>query len=189
MGAVRFLIILCVQLTVVPATQDSRQTVGDPPSAIPDVVFIPTPRDVVGEMLRLAGVKEDDVVYDLGCGDGRIVVEAARKYGCRAVGYDIDPLRVEAARERARLAGVEKRVTIHEQDLFTADLHDATVVTLYLSTKYNTQLVPQLKQLRPGARVVSLLFEIPGTKPDQIVRVKSKVDGKIHVLFLWTAPL
>jgi SAM-dependent methyltransferase len=189
--------VLCLLVALVPplslagvaGAAPPCQTSAEPANVIPEVVFIPTPDDVVDGMLRLAGVQSEDVVYDLGCGDGRILVRAAKQYGCRAVGCDIDPLRVRSARASARHNGVEKLVTIHQQDLFAVDLRDTTVVMLYLSTKYNARLVPQLDRLRPGSRIVSHLFEIPGIQPDRVVSLKSKVDGRTHNLFLWTTPL
>ena len=141
---------------------------------IPDVMYIPTPPDVVQEMLKLAQVGKDDVVYDLGCGDGRIVVAAAKQFGCRAVGVDIDPLRVAAARQRVRDNHVEHLVRIEQANLFDVPLADATVITLYLSTKYNTRLIPQLNQAKPGTRIVSHLFEIKGIKADKSVEVTSR---------------
>ncbi len=166
-----------------------RQSEADKPGFVPDVVYIPTPHDVVDAMLQLAGVQKDDVVYDLGCGDGRILIRAAKQYGCQAVGCDIDPLRVRAARENVTKSGVDKQVAIHQQDMFMMDWSDATVVTLYLTPKYNARLLPQLQQLADGARVVSHMFEIPGLKPGKVVQLKSKVDGRTHLLYLWTAPL
>jgi SAM-dependent methyltransferase len=157
-------------------------------SRIPDVVYIPTPDDVVDRMLRLAAVTKDDVVYDLGCGDGRIVIAAARKYGCRTVGVDVDPLRVNAAERNVRKHGVEKLVTIRQQDLFAVDLSQAIVITLYLSTRYNTRLVPELNKTKPGSRVVSHLFGIEGVTPDKVVTVRSKHDRHEHRLLLWTTP-
>lgn len=156
---------------------------------IPDVIYIPTPDDIVDRMLRLAAVTKDDVVYDLGCGDGRIVIAAAKTYGCRAVGVDIDPLRADAAKENVRKYGLEKLVTIRQQDLFEVDLREATVVTLYLSTRYNTRLVPELAKMKPGSRVVSHLFGIEGIAPDKVVTVRSKHDRHEHHLFLWNMPL
>ena len=156
---------------------------------IPDVMFIPTPPDVVQEILKLAKVRKGDVVYDLGCGDGRIVVAAAKRYGCRAVGIDIDPLRVEEARQRVRDNHVEHLVEIRQGNLFDVQLKDATVITLYLSTKYNTRLLPQLNQTKPGTRVVSHLFGIKGVKADKSVEVTSKADRHKHKLLLWKTPL
>ena len=152
-------------------------------------MYIPTPPDVVQEMLKLAQVGKDDVVYDLGCGDGRIVVAAAKQFGCRAVGVDIDPLRVAAARQRVRDNHVEHLVRIEQANLFDVPLADATVITLYLSTKYNTRLIPQLNQAKPGTRIVSHLFEIKGIKADKSVEVTSRLDQHQHRLLLWTTPL
>jgi tRNA G37 N-methylase Trm5 len=156
---------------------------------VPDVMYIPTPHDVVDKMLELAAVRKDDVVYDLGCGDGRIVVAAAKRFGCRAHGVDVDPLRVEDAKRNVKKNGVEHLVTIREGDLFEVDLSEATVVTLYLSTRYNTKLVPQLNRMKPGSRIVSHLFGIKGVKPDRVIQVPSKADKRKHALLLWTTPL
>ncbi len=156
---------------------------------LPAVVFIPTPHDVAARMLELAAVGKDDVVYDLGCGDGRIVVAAAKQYGCRARGVDIDPRRVEESRANVHRGGVEALVTIEKQDLFAVDLRPASVVVLYLSPKYNGQLLPQLEKLRPGSRIVSHQFAIPGIEPEKAIRMRSKEDPHEHTLYLWTAPL
>jgi SAM-dependent methyltransferase len=129
------------------------------------------------------------VLYDLGCGDGRVAVMAARRHGCRAVGVDIDPRRVRAARERAAREGVAERVRIEEGDLFEVDLRRATVVFLYLSSSYNARLRPQLAALRPGARVVSHQFGIAGVPAARIVGLTSRDDGQHHTLLLWRAPL
>jgi SAM-dependent methyltransferase len=158
-------------------------------AAIPDILFIPTPNDVVDRMLELAGVKKQDLVYDLGCGDGRIVVAAAKKFGCRAMGVDIDPRRVEQSRVNAKKARVENLVKIEKQDLFLVDLRPASVVVLYLSPKANARLIPQLEKLAPGSRVVSHQFEIPGLKPDQVIEVQSKENRHKHTLYLWKTPL
>ena len=169
------------------AEKTSRAGTATP--RIPDVVYIPTPDDVVDRMLRLAAVTKDDIVYDLGCGDGRIVIAAAKKYGCRAVGVDIDPLRVDAAKKNVRKHGLEKLVAIRQQDLFEVNLSEATVVTIYLSTRYNTRLVPELDRMKPGSRVVSHLFGIERLAPDKAVMVRSKHDRHEHHLFLWNIPL
>jgi precorrin-6B methylase 2 len=155
---------------------------------IPDVMYIPTPHDVVERMLQLAAVRKDDVLYDLGCGDGRIVVAAAKRYGCRAVGVDIDPLRVRDARRNVRENHVEHLVTIKEGDLFKVDLSEATVVTLYLSTRYNEKLLPQLSRMRPGSRVVSHRFGMKTLEPDKVVRVRSREGRWSHPLLLWDLP-
>jgi SAM-dependent methyltransferase len=154
----------------------------------PDARFVPTPQDVVEKMLELAKVKKTDVVYDLGCGDGRIVVTAAKKYGCKAVGFDIDPARVKDSLANVRKNKVEKLVTIQKKDLFTLDLSKANVVTLYLLPELNVKLIPQLKKLPPGSRIVSNDHDMRGVKPDKVVPVKSS-DGEEHTVYLWTTPL
>ena len=147
----------------------------------PDVVFVPTPQPVVDAMLELAQVKAGDVVYDLGSGDGRIVITAAKKYGARGVGIEMDPALVKKSRENAAAAGVSDRVRFVTQDLFTADLRPATVVTLYLLQSINERLRPKLvRELTPGARVVSHVFNMgPEWPPEQTITVdRSRV-------FLW----
>ncbi len=160
-----------------------------PPHRVPDVVYIPTPHDIVEKMLQLAAVGKDDVVYDLGCGDGRIVIAAARKYGCKAIGVDIDPLRVEQSRKNVATNNVGHLVTIEQRDLRTLDLRQATVVTLYLTPGYNTRLIPQLEKMKPGSRIVSHAFAMHPIKPDRTVTVTAKESGRKHTLYLWTVPL
>lgn len=155
----------------------------------PDVVYVPTPPDVVAKMLELAKVKKDDLVYDLGCGDGRIVVMAAKKYGCQAVGFDINPKRVKEARANVRENGVENLVKIEEADIFTLDLSKADVITLYLLPRLNVRLIPQLEKLKPGSRIVSHSFDMKGVKPDQVVEMHSKDNDIDHRIYLWTTPL
>src|SRR5579864_8770707 len=143
--------------------------------------YVRTPDHVVSAMLKLAGVKAADTVYDLGCGDGRIVIAAAKEYGARGVGIDIDPERVQEARDNARKADVEALVKFEVNDLFAADIHNATVVTLYLLPDVNLRLRPKLlKELKPGARVVSHGFHMGDWKPDK----DEVVDGS-HI-YLWT---
>ena len=153
------------------------------------VEYVVTPHDVVSRMLQLAGVRRDDVVYDLGCGDGRILIAAAKKYHCQAVGFDLDPLRVEEARASARKHHVSDRVTVELKDILTVDLRPATVVTLYLGTELNRKLIPQLKQLAPGTRIVSHNFAIGDIPPDRVVRMTSREDQEDHLIYLWTCPL
>jgi outer membrane protein assembly factor BamB len=154
----------------------------------PDVIFVPTPQDVVEKMLELARVQKNDVVYDLGCGDGRIVVTAAKKYGCKGVGYDLDPDCVKLARECVARENLGGLVTVERQDLFKADLQQASVITLYLGTKLNEKLIPRLERLKPGTRIVSHAFDMPGILPERVVRVLSNEDGIEHALYLWTVP-
>jgi precorrin-6B methylase 2 len=158
-------------------------------SAVVFVEFVPTPQDVVERMLAMAKVTKDDVVCDLGCGDGRIVITAARRYGCRAIGYDLDPLRIQEARKNAAEHGVAHLVTIEQKDVLKADLGDASVVTLYMGPELNARLIPQLHKLRPGSRIVSHEFAIGDLTPDKTVEVTSRADGRKHTIYLWTCPL
>ena len=152
-----------------------------------DVPYVQTPAPVVEAMLALAEVGPDDVVYDLGAGDGRIVIAAARWRGARGVGIEIDPDLVRQARLAAERAGVADRVRFETRDLFTADLRAATVVTLYLSPDLNARLRPRLlAELRPGARIVSHQFPMADWTPSRTVRLT--VDGREHVLYLWIVP-
>jgi outer membrane protein assembly factor BamB len=155
----------------------------------PDAVFVTTPPDVVEKMLELAAVKKSDVVVDLGCGDGRIVVTAARKYGCKAVGYDIDAACVRLARDSVKENRVEGLVRIEQADLFGVDLGKVDVVTLYLLPGLNKRLQPQLEKMKPGSRIVSHAFDMPGVEPDRVVSVVSKEDEVEHTIYLWTTPL
>jgi len=154
-----------------------------------DVVFVPTPRDVVDKMLRLARVRKDDLLYDLGCGDGRIVVTAAGRYGCRAEGFDIDPRRVKESLQNVRKNNVENLVTIEQKDIFTLDLSRADVITLFLLPSLNANLIPQLEKLKPGSRIVSHSFAMAGVEPDKIVTMISREDQCEHKIYLWTTPL
>jgi precorrin-6B methylase 2 len=152
-----------------------------------DVPYHPTPITVVEEMLRLAEVKPDDVVYDLGCGDGRIVVTAAKLYGVKAVGVDLDPERVEESKENVRKNGVENLVTIRQQNIFDTDLSEASVVTLYLYPSVNLALKPTLQnQLKPGSRIVSHAFDMGDWEPEKEVTVEYK--GALYDVFLWRIP-
>ena len=151
------------------------------PARTPDIFFVPTRYAIADAMLRLAGVANDDLVYDLGSGDGRIVIMAAQKYGARGVGIELDPKLIAAARDIAREGGVSDRVSFIEGDLFTADISKATVVTLYLSNTVNARLEQKLRtELKPGTRIVSQQFQI-GRWPAERRVVVDDVE-----LFLWT---
>jgi SAM-dependent methyltransferase len=159
----------------------------------PDVIYVPTPQQVVDKMLEMAEVKKGDVVYDLGCGDGRIVVTAAKKYGVKAIGFDIDPQRVKEAKENVRTNQVEHLVTIKQEDIFTLDLREASVVTLYLLPDLNVRLMPQLAKLKPGSRIVSHDFDMRGAKPVQTHQVNTEGDDKdgfggSHTVYKWVVP-
>jgi SAM-dependent methyltransferase len=155
----------------------------------PDVVYVPTPHDVVTKMLELAEVKRGDVLYDLGCGDGRIVVAAAKKLHCKATGFEIDDERVAEARRNVKRAKVENLATIEQKDIFTIDLNPASVVTLYLLPALNVKLIPQLEKLNPGSRIVSHDFDMKGVLPDKVLHMTSKEDNVEHTLYLFTTPL
>jgi SAM-dependent methyltransferase len=156
-----------------------------------DVPYVPTIEAAVKAMLKLADVKNSDTVYDLGCGDGRIVIAAAKEYGAHGVGIDINPERIQEAQENARKAGVEKLVRFEENDLFEADIHGASVVTLFLLSSVNLKLRPKLlKDLKPGTRIVSNTFDMGDWKPDKELTLDNSADeeGLSHKFFLWIVP-
>jgi SAM-dependent methyltransferase len=156
---------------------------GQQPQRTPDIHFVPTPEEVVEAMLRLADVGKNDVVYDLGSGDGRIPIAAARRFGARGVGIDLDPKLVAQATRNAQDRGVADRVRFIEGDIFLADLSEATVVTLYLLTSINERLRPKLlKELRPGTRIVSHQFRMGDWQPEREIVVDYRP------LFLWRVP-
>ena len=164
--------LLIAGLTCVPARAQDEADL--------EVPYVPTPENVVAEMLKLANVKKTDVLYDLGSGDGRIVVTAAQKYGARGVGYDLNPERIQEATENAKKAGVSARVQFRQQDLFQADLREASVVTLYLLPSVNLKLRPKLwSELKPGTRIVSHDFDMGDWKPDKTV------DLEGHKIYFW----
>lgn len=175
-----------------------------------DIVYVPTPQKVVDKMLEIAKVTSNDVVYDLGCGDGRIVVSAAKK-GAKAIGFDIDPKRVEEARGHVKSGGVESNASIKWANVFSVDLSPATVVMLYLLPELNVRLIPQLEKLRPGSRILSHDFDMAGVTPDLVTTIQApefvnsegysayKGEGvpedtknykeRTHRIYLWTIPL
>ncbi len=169
-----------------PRASKERVTVNysaQQPNRAPDVIFVPTPQEVVDAMLKVAKVTEKDIVYDLGSGDGRIPVTAARVYGARAVGIDIDPERIAEANANAEASGVTDKVKFLNQDLFTTDFSEATVVTLYLLPSLNKKLQPKLmEELKPGTRIVSHAFDMGDWEPE----LKLNVGGRI--VYLWTIP-
>jgi SAM-dependent methyltransferase len=147
----------------------------------PDVVFVPTPQEVVDQMLKVANVHAGDVHYDLGCGDGRTVISAA-KLGAKATGIDINPVRIKESQENAAKQGMNGKVTFLLADLFEADFKDATVITLYLLPSLNVKLRPKLWQLKPGTRIVSHDFDMGDWKPEKTI----ELDG--HTVYYWTVP-
>jgi SAM-dependent methyltransferase len=161
------------------------------PKRAPDVPYVPTTDEAVDAMLKLGQVKKTDILYDLGCGDGRIVIAAAKKFGAHGVGIDINPERIAEAKENARKAGVENLVRFEENDLFLADFHEATVVTLFLLPNVNLKLRPKLLQdLKPGTRVVSNTFDMGDWKAEKEATVGSTDEESYlsHRLYLWTIP-
>ncbi|MGQ9635498.1 MAG: SAM-dependent methyltransferase [Bryobacteraceae bacterium] len=169
---------LVVSLGAAPAGAEQAKQLREP-----DVIYVPTPQEVVDAMLKLANVHKGDVVYDLGCGDGRIVVTAAKRYGVRGVGIDINPERIREAQQNAKENGVTNLVTFRNEDLFEADIKEATVVTLYLLTSLNIKLRPKLlRELKPGTRIVSHSFDMGEWKPDKTEQVNGRT------IYLWVVP-
>jgi ribosomal protein L11 methylase PrmA len=172
---------LCLAILVALVVPSSAQQT---PLRSPDVIFVPTPQEVVDAMLKLAKVTKSDVVYDLGSGDGRIPITAAKTYGARGVGIDIDPQRIKEAAENLRNADVGDRVRFLNQDLFTTDISEATVVTLYLLPSLNLKLLPKLnKELKPGTRIVSHAFDMGDAKPTETLNVNGRT------VYFWTIPI
>jgi SAM-dependent methyltransferase len=161
---------------------------------VPDIEYVPTPPNVVEKMLEVLKIQKTDVLYDLGCGDGRIPIAAAKKYGIKAVGFDIDPVRVKESRENVKKAGVEKLVTIELKDIFNVDLTPATVVSLYLLPELNVKLIPQLEKLAPGSRIASHDFDMAGVEPVNTWTImaphhRAPYKDREHYVYLWTTPL
>ena len=154
----------------------------------PDIGYLPTPQAAVDKLLELAQVRPGQLVYDLGCGDGRIVITAARRYRARGIGVDIDPAMVRRSRANVRRRGVARLVTIRQADIFDIDFSDADVVTLYLLPELNARLLPQLKKLKPGARIVSYEFDMPGARPARIYRGTHAHDGTPYRIYKWVVP-
>lgn len=174
------------------AAQPAGVSLENPaPVKEPDVIYVPTPQPAVDRMLEMAKIEKGDLLYDLGCGDGRIVVTAAKRFGIKAVGYDIDPERIKESRENVRTNGVEHLVTIKQEDIFTLDLREANVVTLYLLPQLNVRLMPQLRQLKPGSRIVSHDFDMRGAEPNEVAKVMvAYEDGDTveHTIYKWVVP-
>ncbi len=183
------------KIEAAPAPAAATETVLKPMARQPDVIYVPTPQKVVDRMLELAEVKPGDVVYDLGCGDGRIVVTAAKKYGVKAYGFDINPQRIKESLENVRANHVENLVTIKQEDIFTLDLSQANVITLYLLPSLNVKLMPQLAKCKPGTRIVSHDFDMRGAKPVVVEQITAESDsdenanfGPSHTMYKWVVP-
>jgi SAM-dependent methyltransferase len=174
------------------ATWEIKNWSFDPaplPRAWINAPYITTPMDVVERMFEIAEVKETDLLYDLGCGDGRMAIVAAEKFGCRSIGFDIEPERIRESRENAKTRGVEDRATFEQKDIFTLDLSEVDVVAMYLLPRYMPRLIPQFAQMRPGSRIVAHDIPIEGVPPDKVEYVTSAEDDKEHAIYLWITPL
>ena len=179
-------VLLALVLTAVAAAVAGATGAVAPSTEKPlDVPYVPTKEPVVDRMLQMAKIQPGDVLYDLGCGDGRIVIAAAKRFGIRGVGIDIDPVRIAEAQENAKKAGVADRVQFIQGDLFDADVKPASVVTLYLLPDVNLKLRPKLQSdLKPGSRIVSHNYNMGDWKPEQSAKVT--VDGTEHLVYMWT---
>ncbi|MBI4874142.1 MAG: methyltransferase domain-containing protein [Acidobacteria bacterium] len=186
----KLLLCSCAVVALLSAALAPAQTAK--PRREPDVPFVPTTEQAVEAMLKLADVKKTDIVYDLGCGDGRIVIAAAKSFGAHGVGVDINPVRIGEAKENAKKAGVENLVRFEENDLFEADIHEATVVTLFLLPNINLKLRPKLlADLKPGTRIVSNTFDMGDWKAEKETTVGNENDEDSylsHKFFLWIVP-
>jgi SAM-dependent methyltransferase len=176
------------------ASASAPATAEQPEERVPDIEYVPTPQNIVDKMLEVAKIQKTDVLYDLGCGDGRIVVTAAKKYGIKAIGYDIDPVRVKESRENVAKAHVENLVTIEQKDIFTLDLSGASVITSYLLPELNVRLIPQLEKLKPGSRIVSHDFDMEGVEPEKVWTLmapdhRPPAKDREHYVYLWKVPL
>ena len=168
---------------VAPEEQEPRQMRG------PDAVYVGTPYDVVSMMLQMADVKNNDMVYDLGCGDARMLVLAAQKYGARGIGYEIDPELVIRARQNVSKNNTQELVKVIQADIFTLDLADVDVMPLYLHPDMLVRLMPQIEKMKPGSRIVCHEYGLPGAIPDRTITVRSNEDNAERRLMLYTIPL
>ena len=173
-------------LTLAPVYSQDK-----PPQREPDVIYVPTPYEVVEKMFELADPRPGEVHYDLGCGDGRIPCMSAKKFGIRAFGFDINPVRVRESLENVKKFNVEHLVTIKEQDIFQLDLSKADVITLYLLPRLNVKLIPQLDKLKPGCRIVSHDFNMEGVRPKREMSFRPSTGESVrdHRIYLWVTPL
>ena len=182
--------VVALLFLLVPAARAADEPAPKPKHIrVADCVYVPTPNDVTAKMLEMAAVKQSDLLYDLGCGDGRIVVTAAKKFGCKAVGYEIDPQRVAEALENVKKRKVEHLAKIEQKDIFTLDLSEASVIALYLLPAMNVKLLPQLEKLKPGARIVVHDYPVGGLVPEKTVSMKSNEDNVTHTIYFYTVPL
>ena len=186
----RLICVSCLAFLALSFAQLGTAVAAEPTEArTPDVVYVGSPHDVVAKMLEVAQVKKEDILYDPGCGDGRICVMAAKKYGCKAIGFDLNPVRIRESLENIKRNGVEKLVRIERKDIFTVDFSEATVVSIYLLPWMNKKLIPQLQKMKPGTRIVAHDYSIEGYPPDKTITMTSKQDAVEHYIYFWTLPL
>ena len=182
-------VMVAAMVAVLTCSASADGPASKPPKRVPHSVYVPTPHDVVDKMLELVGVKKEDILYDLGSGDGRIVISAAKKYGCKATGYEIDDDRVAESLENVRKAKIGHLVEIKQEDIFTVDLSPASVITCYLLPQMNKRLIPQFQRMKPGSRIVCHDYPIPGAVAEKSYVVTSNEDGEKHYIYLYTVPL
>jgi tRNA G37 N-methylase Trm5 len=174
------------------APLQARDKAEPVPTRERDVIYVPTPNEVVEKMFELADIRPGEVVYDLGCGDGRIPVLASKKFGVRSWGFDIDPVRVRESLDNVAKYKVEHLVTIKHQDIFELDISKADVITLYLLPRLNVKLIPQLDKLKPGCRIVSHDFDMQGVRPKRLIKFDAtdeKGNRREHKVYVWVTPL
>jgi len=182
--------ILAVGIAASTLTLGTARSQNQPAQREPDVIYVPTPNEVVEKMFELADIRPGEIVYDLGCGDGRIPVLAAKKFGVRSWGFDINPVRVKESLENVKKNNVAQLVTIKQQDIFELDLSKADVITLYLLPRLNVKLIPQLDKLKPGCRIVSHDFNMEGVRPKREISYRpSDGSSREHRVYLWVTPL
>ena len=182
--------LLCLLIAIDLVSMSEFIRADEPPTSKQDTaIHVPTPPVIVAKMLEMARVNKDDLLYDLGCGDGRIVIAAAEQCGCRAVGYDIDERKVVQSQDNVKKHGVEKLVRIENKDIFKLDLHAATVITLYLLPEMNIKLIPQLEKLKVGSRIVCHEFPFAGIQHEQKFTITTQPDGVPRDIYLYTVPL
>src|SRR4029079_18593828 len=180
-SAAVLLALTCSFLGLIPAQSQEK------PAREPDVIYVPTPQEVVDKMLQMADIRPGEIVYDLGCGDGRIPVTAAKKFGVKSRGFDINPVRVKESLENVAKNNVKSLVTIKQQDIFELDLSKADVITLYLLPQLNVKLIPQLDKLKPGCRSVSHDFNMEGVRPKREISFRPTSGDSVreHRVYLW----
>jgi cyclopropane fatty-acyl-phospholipid synthase-like methyltransferase len=159
------------------------------PARTPDCVYVGTPQDVVYRMIELAEIRKGDLVCDPGCGDGRLLIAAARRHECRGIGYELDPKLAQEARQIARERGVAQYVKFEEEDIFTVDYSEADVIVAYLLPEMITRLVPAFEKMKPGSRIVAHDYPMANIAPDQVVTMTSNEDNVEHTIYVYRTPL